>query len=98
MEVDCKRDDNSSAANVKIPFSDSVVAVVDVSSLIFLTLPVVGEGENTFNSNSAEHLLVSAPTSPKTFTGEVLGFSAGERGKALGTRLTVHTKESKTSF
>ena len=98
VEVDYKKDDNSSAANAKIPFSDTVVAVVDVSSLIFLTLPVVGEGESTFNSNSAELLLVSAPTSPKTFTGEVQGFSAGESGKALGTRLIVRTKESKTSF
>ena len=79
MEVDRKKNGNSSAANAKIPFSDTVVAVVDVSSLIFLSLPVVGEGENTFNSNSAELIIVSAPTSPKTLTGEVQGFSAGER-------------------
>ena len=65
-----------------------------------LALPVVGEGKSTFNSNSAELLLVLAPTSSGIFIGEVEGVSAGEGGKMLGTRLIARTctKESKTSF
>ena len=65
-----------------------------------LALPVVGEGKGTFNSNSAELLLVLAPTSSGIFIGEVQGVSAREGGKMLGTRLIARTrtKESKTSF
>ena len=98
VEVDCKKGDNSSLVNAKIHFQMplSLSSTCHLSSS--LTLPVVGKGKNSFNSNCAEILLVSSPTSSRIFTGEFQGFSAGESGKALGTRLKVSTKESKTSL
>ena len=72
VELDCKKGENSSVA---MPLSLSSTS--HLSS--YLTLPVVGEGKNTFNSNSTELLLASAPKSSKIFTGEVPAFFSKEQ-------------------
>ena len=98
VEVDCKKGDNCSVANAKVHFQMplSLSSTCHLSSS--LTLPFVGEGKNTFNSNFAELLLASPPTSLRIVIGKVHGFSAGESWKALRTRLIVRTKASNTSF
>ena len=94
VDVDCKKGENSSVA---MPLSLSSTS--HLSS--YLALPVDGEGKNTFNSNSTELLLASAPKYSKIFTGEVPAFFSKEQYEvkflAISFRISTCTETFLTS-